>query len=930
MKKILSKSLPIFATVLVLSACASTKHTASLQELILQGRYDEARALFNTSTNINECDEEGNTALHIAAKVNEADLVSFLIIKGADTEIKNNAGDTALHVAIKNNNLESTKVLAIVHGDIFSKDAAGNTALELALAKGAPWYDATITQQTGKIRNTEGQSIVHYFVKTENEKAIEHCIKQGLSLSDEDNNGKTPLALAYENAQDPAAIRIAATLLRKGAAPVGGDFFYFEQAVRNHNMLMRFEDGQTPLHLATIQGHTGIVEYILKERSSISLDSILAAQDIVGATPLHDAVRNGRADIVQMLLANGAKVNALDSIGKTPILLIIPKESQKNIYETLIKYKANVNQKDMYGDTVLHVATMNQVDVSVLQLLVDNGVSVNERNKQGVTPLALAIEQNVPSHVTFYAQNGADLYAEDMKGNSPLSKALESKSPEILKTLVTKENASSKDSEGNTPLHIALQKNASIEYVKYIVDAGADVNARNKNGDSVLFIAVQKNKKEAGELLLDKGADIFASNMQNNSALRIALVKGSPIQDWLITSRTLHQTDGTGNTPLHYAAEWQLSRATTSLIKKGAKINAENANGETPLFSAVKGNNQGIIQTLIDNGAVYDTSSNLARDHLGNTPLHAAVKWNATKSAEKLIALGIDVDAQNLSGKTALSDTCRANKRDMAILLIKNGADVNATDSTGRTILMDAVLGRNADMIKLLLDSGAKPQIQDMYGKTAYHDAAAIGDVSIINLIRNAGGNPLARDSKGDTPFSLSLRYKLDVIKAVLGTDTTIVDSDGNTPIHIAVEKNVSKDLLTSLLKIGYPATPRNGKGVTALNTAVTKNSRLLSQVLLEYNADPYLATNNGENALTSVFKTKNLQILDEIVKYAGKKTDKQGDGILHYAARTADEEVVKHLVSLNLDKTAKNISGETPAQMAARWDRPEIAALLK
>ena len=917
---------------LFISACASVVSQPSIQELIVQGRYDEAKEIFKTKTDINAADENGDTALHVAARVNEADLVSFLIIKGADTEIRNSEGDTALHVAIKNDAIDAAKVLAIVHGDIFAKDANENSALELALAKGPEWYEAMITSQSGEIRDVDGESIVHYFVKTRDEKAIERCIDVGVPLSVRDNYGLSPLDLAFKSAENAASIRIAAQLLLAGATPVRGNFAYFEDAVRTHNMILRFNDGQTPLHIATIDGHTGIVDYILKENTAVRIVDILAAQDISGATPLHEAVRYGRVDIARLLLSAGAKVNAMDSIGKTPILLIIPAGAQNEMYPLLIKSKANVNQKDMYGDTVLHVATMANAPVNTLALLVSNGASVNERNKEGVTPLALAIETKHSEQVRFYAQNGADVYAEDMQGNTPITKALESDTKEMLQTLITASNVASTDSSGNTALHIAISKDAPIDYIRYLVETGADVNARNKNGDSVLFITVQKNRRDAGDLLLEKNADIFATNTQNNSPLRLALTRGGEVQDWLINSKTLNSTDGSGNTPLHYASEWHLNDAVVALIQKGAKLDAQNANGESAVYSAVRGGDDSpsTINILVSNGLVIDSKDKLGRDNLGNTPLHAAVKWNAFSSAKTLVALGVDVDAQNLSGKTALSDACRSAKKDMAILLIRSGADINATDATGRTVLMDAISSSNEDMVRLLLQYKANVQVQEMSGRNAYHEAALTGNIGIINMIRKAGGNPLARDSSGETPFSLVLESDIGVIQAVLGNDTTISDSDGNTPIHIAVQKHAGTRTLTQLLNIGYPASQRNGKGLTALNEAVAKNEKNQALVLLEYGADPYLATTSGENALTAAFKTKNMEILDAIAKYNSTKSDRQGDGILHYAARYADREIVEHLVSLKLDKTAKNITGETPAQMALRWGRNDIAELLR
>ncbi len=932
MNKKIAKLASILLSAILISACASVGRQPSIQELIMEGRYDEAKEAFKTKNDINAIDENGDTALHVAARVNEADLVSFLIIKGADTEIRNNSGDTALHVAIKNDAIDAAKVLAIVHGDIFAKDMDENTALELALSKGDEWYDAMITVQTGELRDVDGESIVHYFVKTRDEKAIDRCISVGIPLSVKDNNELTPLHIAFSSPENSASIRIAAKLLLSGAEPVRGDFSYFEDAVRTHNMILRFNDGQTPLHLATIDGHTGVVDYILNEKTSVRTVDILAAQDISGATPLHEAVRYGRVDIARLLLSKGAKINAMDSLGKTPLLLIIPKNAMQSMYPLLLKNKANINQKDMYGDTVLHVATMADAPVNTLALLTSNGASVNERNKEGVTPLALAIETQHPEQVQFFAKNGADVYAEDMEGNTPLTKALESESRAMLETLITSTNIASTDSSGNTALHIAVSKDSPLEYIRYLVQMGADVNARNKNGDSVLFISVQKNRRDAGDLLLEKNADIFATNTQNNSPLRVALTQGGEIQDWLINSKTLNSTDGSGNTPLHYAAEWHLNDAIISLIQKGAKVDVKNANGESAVYSAVKGGDDSpsTVNILVNNGVVIDSKDKLGRDNLGNTPLHAAVKWNAFNTAKTLIALGVDVDAQNLSGKTALSDACRSAKKDMAILLIRSGADINSTDATGRTVLMDAISSNNEEMVRLLLGHKANILVQEMSGRNAYHEAALSGNIGIINLIRKAGGNPMARDAAGDTPFSLVLNSDISVIQAVLGNDLNIADSDGNTPIHIAVERRASKKTMMQLLNMGYSASARNGKGLTALNEAVNKNAVSQALVLLEYGADPYVSTSNGDNALTSVFRTKNIELLDAIVKYNATKTDRQGDGILHYAARTADKDIVEHLVAMKLDKRAANISGETPAQMAARWGRSDIAELLK
>ena len=936
----LLRATTLLLATLSLIACTSTpvaEKEVTLQDLIKEGRYDEAKERFAVKADIDSVDEDGNTALHLAAKMDEAELVTFLITKGAKTKAKNNDGDIPLHVAIKNNALEATKTLVNFDAaTIFEKDADGNYALELAIARGTSWYDAVITEQTGGIRDVEGATLAHYFVQTRNETAIDICIRKQLPIDESDNIGKTPLALAFESPEDARSMRIAAMLLLAGAAPIGEDFGYFEDAVRTHNALLRFADGQTPLHLATISGdaehpHTGIVDYLLTSSTSARPQDLLQAQDISGNTPLHEAVRYGRIAIVKLLLSNGAQVDATDSLGKTPLLLIIPQEAQFDIYNTLLQYRADIKHKDMYGDTVLHIATMAHASKEVIKLLVDAGAPISERNKQGVTPLALAIDQEMDDHVVYFAQHGADIHAEDMDGYTPLTRALSSESIVMLQTLISTENIHTKDSAGNTPLHIALMRDAPYDYVKYLVDTGADVNARNKNGDSVLYLAVEKNKKQEGELLLDKDADIFATNTENYSPLRLAFEYGGDVQDWLITSQTLNKPDGSGNTPLHYAAEWQLDDAIIGLLQKGADRNSENNHGETPLFSAVKGNSTDCISILADNGADIN-----ARDKSGNTLLHAAVRWDSPTSSRKavartLIALGVEVDAQNLSGKTALSEACQSGKGDMALLLLENGADINATDVSGRTILADSVQSNKKEMVRMLLSKGANPNIQDSLGRNAYHEAARLKNLEIITLIRGANSNPLARDRDGNTPFSIALSTNDEtLIKTVVGSDTTIVDTDGNTPIHIAVERKVPARTLTMLLNMGYPASQRNGDGVTALYKAAVTKQVTLAELLLERGADPYIATTDNDCALSVALKTKNFELLDAIVKYTGNKGDLQGDGILHYAARFGDNATVTHLLALGLDKKTRNIANETPADMAKRWQKPDVAILLQ
>ena len=244
---------------------------------------------------------------------------------------------------------------------------------------------------------------------------------------------------------------------------------------------------------------------------------------------------------------------------------------------------------------------------------------------------------------------------------------------------------------------------------------------------------------------------------------------------------------------------------------------------------------------------------------------------------------------------------------------------------------MDAIRGCSKDSVKLLLSYGANPNVQEVNGRNAYHEAAYMGDKEIIRLIRNAGGNPLSRDKNGTTPFSIVLKKDMSIIREVLGSIYTITDSDGNTPIHIVVKSNASDAILQTLIDEGYPIDTRNADGYTALNYAIEADDVKTALVLLENGANPFQQIDKkGKNGISIALEKNNPKMVSNIVKYAGKMTDVQGNTILHYAAKTCTADLVQKLISYGIDKSVKNISGDTAYTIAVRWRRPEIAALLK
>lgn len=936
----LQHSIPVLCLIaagFVFSACASGAKPVSsanagtgdsIFDLVAAGKTDEIRKHFSDKESLNKKNAQGQSLLHVAALRNDADMVQILLALGANPEVTDQAGDTVMGSAVTAGCLDAVKTLSANGAQLFAVNRSGKTIFDLAREKGTDSLSAIISPKTVEQKDKDGKTVLHHAVAALDEKVVAVILAAGGVVSSKDNAGRTPLSEAYAKPTENASARIAASLILAGSEPERGDFSYFETAILKRNLAMRFEEGKTPLHIASEKGHTGYVVYLLDKKAPVNV------KDASCSTPLHEAVRNGRVDCVALLLAAGADPNQRDSSGNTPLHLVMPLATRSEIFAKLLGAGANPNIKDNYGETPLHIAARLGMTEDIIRALVKAGADPNERNKKGVTPLSLSIERKQATQAGLFVSLGADIHAEDIEGNTALTKAYTA-GIEMTGAVVTPGNISSRDSQGRTPLHIAVLVKASPEIMNYLISQKADINARDKNGESPLHIAVRNNDRVSGEALLAHGADVFNPNVSGDSPLKFALTKLGGRQDWVLNSNVIKMADSAGNTPLHLAAEWKLVPIVTYIVEKGGDLNARNANGETPLFNAVKADSSETVSALLSEKSDRKADVN-ARDYLGNTALHSCIRWTAMNAAASLIDYDAQsngrklINAHNLAGKTALHDAARTGSIAFVKSLVQAGADINAVDETGKTPLTDAIEANRNEAVAALLEKGASPSMQDMYGRNAFHGAVDYSDTSIIALIRNSGGNPMARDSYGETPLSLAFRKSAETVMAVIGTGANAVDSDGNTPLHIAVTERSSKEMLKGLIAAKFPLNNRNRTGSTALLLAVRNGDQDSARVLLAAGADPFVSDNSGDSAVSfALVKAK--AFLPLLAEYAANETDTIGDGLLHYAARMGDEDAVKTLVGLpRIDRSAKNIAGETAYDIAIRWQRADLAKLLQ
>lgn len=225
------------------------------------------------------------------------------------------------------------------------------------------------------------------------------------------------------------------------------------------------------------------------------------------------------------------------------------------------------------------------------------------------------------------------------------------------------------------------------DLIRVLAAAGADVNARFRDGTTALVIAITDPIQERPDViraLIEVGADV----------------------------NTVTERDGM--TPLMMAAELnyrkQYPEIVRALIAVGADVNARNRNGQTPLMVAmVRKADTETIEALVEAGA--DVNQRLED---GTTALMIAVsdtnkdRWAVVKA---LIEAGADVNAVSKKGNTPLilaAGTYRQSPN-LVKALIEAGADVNAASNDGATPLMMAVKYNSLEVVKMLLEAGARP-----------------------------------------------------------------------------------------------------------------------------------------------------------------------------------------------------------------------------
>jgi ankyrin repeat protein len=295
--------------------------------------------------------------------------------------------------------------------------------------------------------------------------------------------------------------------------------------------------GNTPLMSAAIAGSLEAMTLLIAKGADVN------AQNAFGTTALMLSATS--LPKVTLLLEHGARVNAVSKQGRTALFIAAMSDPSADIVRLLIAKGADITARDRFQNTVLNAAAVGN-DTATIRIVLDHALDVNGAGVNGMTPLITAADHRNLAVIRLLLSKGAHVNAV-------------AKGPSLLPTLEPK---SGPIALANVTALLAAVAGGAPEIVKALLDAGADVNAKDGRGMTPLMLAVARTNQDAAviRLLLGHHADTTAQSSNGQTAADWARKLGAPTAMHLLNVAPLQATTPavaarTGSTDAKTAAE---------------------------------------------------------------------------------------------------------------------------------------------------------------------------------------------------------------------------------------------------------------------------------------------------------------------------------------------------------------------------------------
>ncbi len=408
------------------------------------------------------------TSLVDAAESGQADTVRALIEAGADVNATQVDGTTALHWAVYNDDEETARLLVKAGADVNALNQYGMPALSLACTNRNAELATTLLDAGADANFTlpGGETILMTAARTGNVEIVEALLAKGADPNATERASQTAMMWAASEGHAP----VVQALLDAGV-----------------DMTASLKSGFTPFFFAVREGHNDVVRTLLKAGIDVNATMNRTARPSftsakAGTSPLLLSIENGHYELAVALLEAGADPND-ERTGYTPLHTITWVRKPKN---------------SDYGSDPTPEGSGNLSSLQFVRTLVSMGANVNARlkngrhvapkiNTQGCTPFLFAADKGDIPLMKLLLELGADPYIPNVEGTTTLMAAV---------------------GQGTgAPLEDAGTEEEALEAAKMLLELGADINAVDDNGETVMHGAVYGSFPSVIQFLADSGAD---------------------------------------------------------------------------------------------------------------------------------------------------------------------------------------------------------------------------------------------------------------------------------------------------------------------------------------------------------------------------------------------------------------------------------------
>jgi ankyrin repeat protein len=565
---------------------------------------------------------------------------------------------------------------------------------------------------------------------------------------------------------------------------------------------------------------------------------------------------------------------------------------------------------------------------------------------------------------------------------------------------------SSVNSKSDTLLHISVQNN-SISEVKYLLDRGAKPNINNIFWlPPLYYINAKKNTSADREqakiiaLLVNSGADINIRMKDGITPLVSAILDKKPLSvKEILASNADINIEYNGYTPLMFAVKMANPDIVNNILEKPQNINFRNEKGQSALDFTALGESKGsdeqlaeIARILVKSGAIIPISYNkniLSTAISNNRPLVAKNLIDATESTNALnkesfsplmkaiysgniqrvkdqlkrsenlnykdennwsalhltthpdssggdalqaniaillIKAGANINILGPQEKTTLDKAISNHRQRVADVLLTENTDISIKDETGKTALMTAVQTENLDILKKLTTSETV-NTQDNYGWSALHFISYrlskkedLLQNEIVDFLIQSGANINLQNRNGFTPLHLAIKNSAQYTSQALidnGADITLKDKNGQTPLMHAV-RGGDISLIKNIIVLPQNLDAKDNNGWTAFhflfeNEILRSDEKQaeIARLLINAGADINIQTNDKSSALHLAIE-RNYQFVTQVLikaKAAPSLRNNKNMTPLMVAVQSGNLPIVKKLAKLpqNLDLKQEN-----------------------